>query len=87
MKLKTLVTLALISGAMLSCSESVVVPAPCPADGRMIQVFFSSAGGESMSDTGSFVGWNEYWVTLELDSGRLIHHSTNSVSSIHEVGK
>ncbi len=87
MKLKTLIALAVISGAMLACSEPSVVSAPCPADGRMVQIFFASAGGVSMSDKGSFVGWNESWVTLKLESGRIIHHSTKSVSSVHELGR
>lgn len=86
MKLKTLASLAVASGVMLSCSESVAVPAPCPADGRRVQVFFTSAGGDAMSDTGSFTGWNEHWVTLELDQGSTVHYSADSVSSIHEIG-
>ena len=85
MKLKTLVSLAVLSVSAMACSEATVVPAPCPADGRTVQVFFTSAGGDSMSDTGRFTGWNEHWVTLELESGRVIHHSTESVSSIQEI--
>ena len=87
MKAKTLSTLILVCAATVSCGESPVVPAPCNADGRAVTVFYTSAGGDALSDTGKFTGWNEYWVTLKLESGRVIHLSTDTVTAIHEFGK
>ena len=86
MKVVRLATLALLCVAALSCSEASVTPAPCPADGRTVQVFFTSAGGDSMSDTGRFVGWNQHWVSLEHPSGRVIHLAADTVTSIQEIG-
>ena len=70
-----------------SCSGEKVVPAPCPADGREVQVFFSTPDGKLMSDVGSFVGWNEYWVSIELQGGRVIHHSADTVTAIHDLSR
>ena len=87
MKLDSFLSIAVISGSLLSCSDSTVVPAPCRADGRNVSVWYSAPNGNPLQSTGSFVGWNEYWVSIELDNGEIEHVSMNSIYGIHEFKK
>ena len=84
MNRKTLTALALFGVAALSCSDSAVVPAPCPADGRQVTVFFADEGGEEQHASGRFVEWNEHWVSIERPDGLVIHLSSAMVHAFHE---
>lgn len=84
MKPSHLVLFSFLFCVAISCSKPAVTPAPCPADGRTVSVWYSAPDQSSIHSTGAFVGWNEHWVSIELEDGAVEHVSADLIYGIRE---
>lgn len=78
--------LCLVASCGSGEAASLAPQAPCPADGRQVELFAWDAEREVFYDySGGLVGWTDSWVSLKLASGRTAHIQTAFVRDVEEM--